>query len=410
MPTLLTDPRSGGVKKKSGVNVLPIIHETWSKVRSDDDETTFLLATYALNSKQDIDLLRCGTDPNPLTAIFSDPNLPQNSPIFGGMRIIQDNDNDNDHDHDNSKVSFASFVYIGEEVGVMAKGRASMHTNGVLNVLEGCSGDWNNVEVWRGMTVEMLGKSKEDCDVNIGDFGQLGKDIAGDVDIDMPEDEWNTNTSEVDDASRSGKNTYEHGHHQMNRDDRFDNENGTHTDIMQKDVEPEHANSQVRGRFRGYGSADIRRGKTSALISERRKIMEKEEEEIHNINSKSDHTDNTINVPTSTSTAKQQGNDDPRNTEGDTDSAGIVADVDGRDCSNNNNANDDDDDDDDEECIPYEQLKNLSLAEFPKVDPSKKEMALSHVEFQDIFHMTKEEFRQLPKWKQTSLKKGVSLF
>ena len=28
MPTLFTDPRSGGVKKSSGVNVLPIVQES----------------------------------------------------------------------------------------------------------------------------------------------------------------------------------------------------------------------------------------------------------------------------------------------------------------------------------------------------------------------------------------------
>jgi hypothetical protein len=32
MPTLLTDPRSGGVKKSSGVNVLPIIAKSKSTV------------------------------------------------------------------------------------------------------------------------------------------------------------------------------------------------------------------------------------------------------------------------------------------------------------------------------------------------------------------------------------------
>jgi hypothetical protein len=28
MPTLFTDPRSGGIKKSSGVNVLPIVRES----------------------------------------------------------------------------------------------------------------------------------------------------------------------------------------------------------------------------------------------------------------------------------------------------------------------------------------------------------------------------------------------
>lgn len=61
MPTLLTDPRSGGIKKSSGVNVLPVIAETWKEVRDDTTDISFLLATYNNGSKTDITLYKKGS-------------------------------------------------------------------------------------------------------------------------------------------------------------------------------------------------------------------------------------------------------------------------------------------------------------------------------------------------------------
>lgn len=61
MPTLLTDPRSGGIKKSSGVNVLPIIAKTWEEVRDDTKDISFLLATYCADSNTDITLYKKGS-------------------------------------------------------------------------------------------------------------------------------------------------------------------------------------------------------------------------------------------------------------------------------------------------------------------------------------------------------------
>jgi len=44
------------------------------------------------------------------------------------------------------------------------------------------------------------------------------------------------------------------------------------------------------------------------------------------------------------------------------------------------------------------------------VDPAKKEMHLSDSDFKSVFSMTKEDFKKLPTWKQTTAKKRHSLF
>ena len=44
------------------------------------------------------------------------------------------------------------------------------------------------------------------------------------------------------------------------------------------------------------------------------------------------------------------------------------------------------------------------------VDPSKKEVYLSEMEFAQVFGMDREEFTALPHWKQTNLKRSKHLF
>ena len=44
------------------------------------------------------------------------------------------------------------------------------------------------------------------------------------------------------------------------------------------------------------------------------------------------------------------------------------------------------------------------------VDPSKKEVYLSDMEFAQVFDMDREEFTALPHWKQTNLKRSKHLF
>lgn len=122
--TLQTDPRSGGVKKSSGVKVLPIVAETWNKVRDDKDSSTdWLICGYVENSKTDITILSSGSG-GPAAAAAA---LPEGEPVFGGCRM--------------SNGRFMGFYHCPEDVSGMKKGRASMHKNGVLNVLEGRDGE-----------------------------------------------------------------------------------------------------------------------------------------------------------------------------------------------------------------------------------------------------------------------------
>lgn len=113
-------------------------------MRSDtNDSRTYLLATYSENSKTDITLFDSG--PGGIEAACQ--NLPNDKPIFGGVRL--------------STGRFVSFLYTGDEVGIMLKGRASMHKNGVFNVLQGCDAE---IEVWKNMPEEHVGKSFEKKD------------------------------------------------------------------------------------------------------------------------------------------------------------------------------------------------------------------------------------------------------
>ena len=124
--TLQTDPRSGGIKRSSGVNVLPIVAETWSMVRDNaNSDVDWLLCGYVPNSKTDITVLSSGKG-GPAAAAAA---LPDNEPVFGGCKM--------------STGRFMGFYYVASNVSAMKKGRASMHKNGVLNVLEGRDGEIN---------------------------------------------------------------------------------------------------------------------------------------------------------------------------------------------------------------------------------------------------------------------------
>eukprot|EP01023_Acetabularia_acetabulum_P035871 TRINITY_DN3388_c0_g1_i10.p1 TRINITY_DN3388_c0_g1~~TRINITY_DN3388_c0_g1_i10.p1 ORF type:complete len:596 (+),score=158.97 TRINITY_DN3388_c0_g1_i10:132-1919(+) len=61
-----------------------------------------------------------------------------------------------------------------------------------------------------------------------------------------------------------------------------------------------------------------------------------------------------------------------------------------------------------QEEIPYDELKELKLED--GIDPSRKELYLSDDEFQKVFKMDKDDFAELPKWKQQSQKKSLGLF
>lgn len=120
MPTLMTDPRSGGVKKTSGVKILPLVAETWAEVRNEMNPTIdWLIAGYNLSSRTDITVLEKGSGGISNCASA----LPDNKPVFGGCKLATGR--------------FVTFYHVPDSVSVMDKGRASMHKNGVLNVLEG---------------------------------------------------------------------------------------------------------------------------------------------------------------------------------------------------------------------------------------------------------------------------------
>ncbi|XP_074841267.1 villin-like protein [Carettochelys insculpta] len=60
---------------------------------------------------------------------------------------------------------------------------------------------------------------------------------------------------------------------------------------------------------------------------------------------------------------------------------------------------------------PREVLTNKTVDELPEgVDPTKKEHYLSDADFQDIFGKSKNEFYQMPRWKQQNEKKQHGLF
>jgi hypothetical protein len=122
--TLQTDPRSGGIKRSSGVNVLPSVAETWAEVRDNGNlAVDWLIAGYENGSKTNIGVVQKGSGGVEACAAV----LPESEPCFGGFRL--------------STGRFRHFYYAPEGASVMKKGRASMHKNGVLNVLEGCDGE-----------------------------------------------------------------------------------------------------------------------------------------------------------------------------------------------------------------------------------------------------------------------------
>jgi len=183
--TLQTDPRSGGLKRSSGVNVLPVVAESefdsrtlaaslhpvplrssdgvykssdtlrsvpssdtyltpfdasfssfsffrnpripllaWSEVRDNgNSDVDWLIAGYEGSSKTDITVIAKGSGGVAACAAA----LPDSEPVYGGARL--------------KSGRFMSFYYAPDAASVMKKGRASMHKNGVLNVLEGCDGE-----------------------------------------------------------------------------------------------------------------------------------------------------------------------------------------------------------------------------------------------------------------------------
>ncbi|CAJ1954503.1 unnamed protein product [Cylindrotheca closterium] len=135
--TMQTDPRSGGVKRSSGVTILPVVTEAWAEVRDDGNaDIDWILIGYEGNSKTDMTLLEKGS--GGLEAIAN--VLPPGVPSFGGVKL--------------SSGKFVSFLYIDDDCPAMKRGRTLMYKNGVFNALEGCVGE---IEMKPGLTEADMG-------------------------------------------------------------------------------------------------------------------------------------------------------------------------------------------------------------------------------------------------------------
>jgi hypothetical protein len=116
MPTLLTDPRSGGNAKSSGVNVLPSVAETWTLVRNDGCLTNWLIASFDGNSKTNVTVIASGQG-----GIEECASRLLDTPCYGGVRL--------------SSGRFVSFFYVPDGCSPMSRGRASMYKNGTLDLI-----------------------------------------------------------------------------------------------------------------------------------------------------------------------------------------------------------------------------------------------------------------------------------
>ena len=112
MPTFLTDPRSGGVKKSSGVNVLPIVSETWALVRDNSNsEVDWLIASFDGSSKTDITVIASGSGGIEACSAA----LPEGKASYGGVRTVNGR--------------FVTFYYAPDSVPVMQRGRGKARSS-----------------------------------------------------------------------------------------------------------------------------------------------------------------------------------------------------------------------------------------------------------------------------------------
>jgi hypothetical protein len=107
MPTLFTDPRSGGVKKSSGVNVLPIVADTWAQIRDDNNtDVDYLIASFDGSSKTDITVVVSGSGGVEACAAA----LLEDKPCYGGVRLRRNG-------------RFVTFFYVPEGCPPLQRGR-----------------------------------------------------------------------------------------------------------------------------------------------------------------------------------------------------------------------------------------------------------------------------------------------
>ena len=144
--TMQTDPRSGGVKRSSGVNVLPSVAEAWAEVRDDSNpDVDWILIGYNGNSKTDLTLIQKGKGGlDVLSQELSTIASSAGGAVFGGSRLFSNE----------KKGRFVHFLYVDENCPAMKKGRTLMYKNGVFNVLLGCDGE---IEMKPGLTESDMG-------------------------------------------------------------------------------------------------------------------------------------------------------------------------------------------------------------------------------------------------------------
>lgn len=142
--TMQTDPRSGGLKRSSGVNVHPSVSEAWQKVRDDSNaDVDWILIGYDGNSKTDTTLLESGN--GGLEAVSAKLEAgAKGGAVFGGTKLLKGD----------KRGRFVRFMYVDETCPAMKKGRTLMYKNGVFNVLVGCDGE---IEMKPGITETDMG-------------------------------------------------------------------------------------------------------------------------------------------------------------------------------------------------------------------------------------------------------------
>jgi hypothetical protein len=141
--TLQTDPRSGGIKRSSGVNILPAVADAWKEVRDDTNkDVDWIIIGYVDGSKTDMTLLEKGN--GGLDVVSTKLRVDSGEPIFGGVKLL-------------SKNRFVQFLYIDDSCPAMKRGRTLMYKNGVYNVLEGCDGQ---IEITPNMKESDVGTVK----------------------------------------------------------------------------------------------------------------------------------------------------------------------------------------------------------------------------------------------------------
>jgi len=130
MATFMTGDTSGGVKKASGIELAASLTETWKRVRDNGDSSVnWMLCGYS--SKTNIDVISIGAGSLSEIEVEVANSKYDDQCLFGGFR-------------DGEK--FVHFTYVGAQAGAMVRGRASLHKNAVLNVLEGCVKEVNLIQ------------------------------------------------------------------------------------------------------------------------------------------------------------------------------------------------------------------------------------------------------------------------